>query len=720
MAKYHSGWRIYHSTVVIGDQVFLWGGQHKYLSEVHETISSSSLVDIFNIRTSKWQRRSTTGNPPPGMFRYACTNIGKKIYYYGGNCRPSDCFHNALVELSTDTLHWREVIPDNQDNVPMKRHGCGLVSFTNNGEECLLLLGGVGPTPVTIGNHSQYAAVPTELGFSYTNEAHTVCISQSPGQWKLPVITGNRPPPCAYFTIHTVPGNKGVMFGGIVYDDIGVRRTNDLHIFTIDNTIIHFEKVVAPSDLMLEWPRWRIGHSSTVINIVTSHGHESHHILVIGGGDNDLETISDCWILDLKHMIWSEVDLPESVTKRFDHSVSSFVISGNCTWVLVTGGLRDRTNKAMHSPEITMIFELVLTTDNVWSVGNIMDYTEITKRNQYQRRLFDRLMEGRKDYQERERKKTPDSRDVVSELMMKDQQIAQLTSQLKEAEESREVIAQHLQHIRQELEQTQQQNHEIHQLQFDNPHWVIEQKEVIMQEVIGSGAYGEVKIAIFRGTRVAAKCLHQVIISDYNLSLFTREMEISSKIHHPNIVQFLGATRVKNPILLYELMTTSLRKQLEKGPLTHSQILYISCDISLALAYIHQWKPHPIIHRDLTSPNVLMEPTSTGSWKAKLSDFGAANLQRYANTKIPGNLAYASPEANDPDNHTPAMDIYSLGVLMTEMVLCGPPSPTRESHKQQAQSIQWQPIRSLVERCILINHTQRPTALQVADKLKQV
>ena len=58
---------------------------------------------------------------------------------------------------------------------------------------------------------------------------------------------------------------------------------------------------------MLDWPRWRIAHSSTVINIVTSHGQESHHILVIGGGDNDLETISDCWILDLKHMLWSEV-----------------------------------------------------------------------------------------------------------------------------------------------------------------------------------------------------------------------------------------------------------------------------------------------------------------------------------------------------------------------------------------------------------------------------
>ena len=43
---------------------------------------------------------------------------------------------------------------------------------------------------------------------------------------------------------------------------------------------------------------------------------------------------------------------------------------------------------------------------------------------------------------------------------------------------------------------------------------------------------------------------------------------------------------------------------------------------------------------------------------------------------------------------------------MTEMFLCRLPSPTSKSHEQKAQSIQWQPIRSLVERCILIDHTQ--------------
>ena len=140
--------------------------------------------------------------------------------------------------------------------------------------------------------------------------------------------------------------------------------------------------------------------------------------------------------------------------------------------------------------------------------------------------------------------------------------------------------------------------------------WVVERDEVTLtHEKLGGGAYGEVRVAIFRGTRVAAKCLHQLIVSDYNRGVFTREIEISSRIHHPNIVQFVGATRVSNPILLYELMATSLHSKLQEGqPLTRPQIKDACCDITSALCYLHLWKPDPIIHRDVSSPNVLMEP----------------------------------------------------------------------------------------------------------------
>ena len=134
-------------------------------------------------------------------------------------------------------------------------------------------------------------------------------------------------------------------------------------------------------------------------------------------------------------------------------------------------------------------------------------------------------------------------------------------------------------------------------LHLDNPHWLIHKEEVQMtQEVLGTGGWGEVKVGVFRGTKVAIKCLHNLIISDYYLQLFSREMEIASRIRHPNLLQFIGATRVGNPLIITELMPTNLRKELEKCPMTKPQVVSISIDITSALNYLHLWKPRPILH----------------------------------------------------------------------------------------------------------------------------
>ena len=252
--------------------------------------------------------------------------------------------------------------------------------------------------------------------------------------------------------------------------------------------------------------------------------------------------------------------------------------------------------------------------------------------------------------------------------------------------------------------------------------WVLEREEVVVtDERLGVGAFGEVRVAIFRGTKVAAKCLHQLIVSNYNRGIFIREMEISSRIHHPNIVQFVGATRVNNPILLYELMATSLYKKLQDDqPLTHPQIIGVCSDIVSALSYLHQWRPDPIIHRDVSSPNVLMEPLANSRWRSKLSDFGSANLQLRVKTVIPGNPAYASPEALIPQYHSPAMDVYSFGVLTTEMILNCPPEMDDAKRQQQAQNIDWKPMRVLVLKCMNHEHTQRPTSLQLLKEIEHI
>ena len=99
----------------------------------------------------------------------------------------------------------------------------------------------------------------------------------------------------------------------------------------------------------------------------------------------------------------------------------------------------------------------------------------------------------------------------------------------------------------------------------EQPHWVVRREEVeLTEEVLGRGGWGEVKVAKFRGLRVAAKFLHDMIISEYNEQLFSREMTIAAKIRHPNLLLFIGATREGEAVILTELMPTSLRRELQR------------------------------------------------------------------------------------------------------------------------------------------------------------
>ena len=123
----------------------------------------------------------------------------------------------------------------------------------------------------------------------------------------------------------------------------------------------------------------------------------------------------------------------------------------------------------------------------------------------------------------------------------------------------------------------------------------------LTEEVLGRGGWGEVKVAKFRGLRVAAKFLYDMIISEYNQQLFSREMTIAAKIRHPNLLLFIGATREGEAVILTELMPTSLRRELQRRDVPRVQITSIAQDVACALRYLHQWRP---IHRDISSANV--------------------------------------------------------------------------------------------------------------------
>ena len=258
----------------------------------------------------------------------------------------------------------------------------------------------------------------------------------------------------------------------------------------------------------------------------------------------------------------------------------------------------------------------------------------------------------------------------------------------------------------------------------EEPFWAVGREEIELQEGedLGRGGWAVVKVAKFRGARVAAKCLYGVIASDYNRELIVREMNFASRVRHPNLLQFIGATLHGELVILTELMPTSIRALMEERArdtrsLSPAEVTSISLDIASALNYLHLVKPDPIIHRDISSANILLEPTSVNGWRAKVSEYGSVNFLRQLTTIAPGNPVYAAPEANTPSQQSAKMDIFSFGVLLLEMASCRFPDPTaRERHIGYVR----QPgVVAAICQCTSQDRGRRPSADELLAQIEQ-
>ena len=344
------------------------------------------------------------------------------------------------------------------------------------------------------------------------------------------------------------------------------------------------------------------------------------------------------------------------------------------------------------------------------------------------RREIDRLtcilQERERELQEERREKEQVRTRLQLQLESRERESQEREQQLqREIERAQQQVQEKNQILRQQEERERQLQQQLrerdeHEVRERESSWIVSRNDITMtRRILGKGGWGEVRVACFHGLEVAAKVLHETIISEYNLSLFSREMDIASKIRHPNLLQFIGATTEGNPIILTELMPTSLRKELETGGLAYPAILSISLDVAFALNYLHLFKPHPILHRDVSSANVLLQLIGHG-WRAKLSDYGSANLQPLiGRTTNPGNPVYSAPESFNPREHSPAMDVFSYGVLLIEMVARRIPLP--DERRALIDGIRGVSFKSLVQRCLIVEYRQRPTMNDIITELKE-
>ncbi|KAK2385814.1 U-box domain-containing protein kinase family protein [Trifolium repens] len=194
---------------------------------------------------------------------------------------------------------------------------------------------------------------------------------------------------------------------------------------------------------------------------------------------------------------------------------------------------------------------------------------------------------------------------------------------------------------------------------------------------IGMGAYGMVYKCTLHHTTVAVKVLHSPGISQNKQ--FQQELEILSRIRHPNLLLLLGACP-DHGCLVYEYMENgSLEDRLFQKNSTIAIPWFdrfrIAWEIASALSFLHSSKPQPIIHRDLKPANILLG----GNLVSKIGDIGLSTIltsddlsTMYKDTAPVGTLSYIDPEYQRSGLISTKSDVYAFGLVMLQLLTAKP------------------------------------------------
>ncbi|KAM7462719.1 hypothetical protein LguiA_030840 [Lonicera macranthoides] len=220
--------------------------------------------------------------------------------------------------------------------------------------------------------------------------------------------------------------------------------------------------------------------------------------------------------------------------------------------------------------------------------------------------------------------------------------------------------------------------------------------------MIGAGTFRKVyKGKLIDGREVAIKTgemtsseMKKFLRQKESSSAFDSELASLSRVHHKNLVRLVGfceSGRDEEMLLVYEYMKNEGlyhrlhdKNNVEKSssPLNSWKMrIKISLDAARGIEYLHNYAVPPIIHRDIKSSNILLD----ANWTARVSDFElsmigseaelrdytltkVASTIGYSLTKVAGTIGYMDPEYYMLDMLTVKSDVYSLGVVLLELL----------------------------------------------------
>eukprot|EP01105_Mastigella_eilhardi_P007948 TRINITY_DN1967_c0_g1_i2.p1 TRINITY_DN1967_c0_g1~~TRINITY_DN1967_c0_g1_i2.p1 ORF type:complete len:618 (-),score=129.83 TRINITY_DN1967_c0_g1_i2:34-1887(-) len=195
----------------------------------------------------------------------------------------------------------------------------------------------------------------------------------------------------------------------------------------------------------------------------------------------------------------------------------------------------------------------------------------------------------------------------------------------------------------------------------------IDMKEVTLCERIGSGTFGDVFKARWRGAVIAVKKLAPQQLSEEFLQEFQREVDLMKTLRHPNVLMFMGSCMHPPDVCIFmEYMCRGSLNSILRDltvDIPWDLMFHMLIDAASGCLYLHSCTP-PIIHRDLKSHNLLVSEM----WRVKVSDFGLAKIMdnRTQTMTACGTPCWTAPEVLRNLHYSEKADVYSFAVVLWE------------------------------------------------------
>lgn len=261
----------------------------------------------------------------------------------------------------------------------------------------------------------------------------------------------------------------------------------------------------------------------------------------------------------------------------------------------------------------------------------------------------------------------------------------------------------------------------------------IDPSEIERGAVLGDGSFGTVHKGKCRQKDVAVKVLLKQDFDEKALQAFRHEVEVMSKIYHPNINLFMGACTVPGKLMIVtELMRGDLESIIleEHANLSLLQRMKIAKDAALGILWLHSSNPQ-IIHRDLKASNLLLDDNLT----CKICDFGLSQLKPRGKNLIDGSDGakgtplWMAPEVMMGESFNEKADVYSFGLILWFLLTTKEPYEEFEDLDAFSRAICLQHVRpkipekcdpglkDLITRCWHSNPSVRPSFSEIVQRI---